>query len=262
VPLCELFSRCLVVRALSPRYSVLSMLPALLRSTDLPFNHRQSRSVSFAMSDVKDSLHLSRSSSPLGLRQDVPRDPISPGLSPTPPTPIPSPLLECPMKEWVQLHPCWHSNASFTRTEETVNADSWNNSYLASLVPIVGNVFDDMTFLQYLGLLSELHERQSCDLCQRVYQYIVTESIEKKYKDNNTNVDENEISCSIYHQDHGESWFRIFVSKSFHFCTVISDATTLMHRLVRGKADIVMPRIRGHDILICYTRFGRPLDTM
>jgi hypothetical protein len=262
------------VRALLPRYSVLSMLFVLLRSANLLFNHRQSRSISshrhlsrpfsFAMSDFEDSLHLSRSSSPLGLRQDVPRDPSSPGLSPTPPTPIPSTLTECPMKEWIQLHPCWLSNTSFTRTEETAGASSWDNSYLASLVPIVGYVFEDMTFLQYLGLLSDLRERQSCDMCQKIYQYIVTESIEKKDKDNNTNVgeNENEISCSIYYEDDGRSCFRILVSKSYHFCTVISDATTLMHRLPRGKADIVMRRIRGHDISNCHPYFGRPLDTM
>jgi hypothetical protein len=213
------------------------------------------------MSDSRESLHLSRSSSPLGLRQDVPRDPSSPKLSLTPSTPIPSTLAECPMNEWIQLHPCWHSNASFTRTEETAGASSWNNSYLASLMPIVGYVLDDMTFLQYLGLLSDLHERQNCDLCQTIYQRIVTECIEKMYEENNTNVDENEISCSIY-QDNEGSWFRISVSRSFHFCTAISDETTLMHRLTPGKTDIVMPRIRGHKVTSCYPRFGRPLDTM
>jgi hypothetical protein len=226
-PLPVLFSQCVEVRVLLPRYSVLSMSPALLHSTDRLFNHRQSRSISlqrrlsrpfsFAMSDFE---------SPLGLRQDVPRDPSSPRLSPTPPTPIPSTLLECPMKEWIQLHPCWHSNTSFMRTEETTGASSWNDSYLASLVPIVGYVFEDTTFLQYLGLLSDLHERQSCDLCQKIYQYIVTD---ERYKEKNTNVDENEISCSIYTDR--EFRFRISVSKSSHFYTAIPDATTLIHRL-------------------------------
>jgi hypothetical protein len=219
----------------------------------LPFHRRPSQSVSFAMNEDDDPPHISLSSSPpLGLRQNVPRDRSSSGLSPTPPTQVPPTLPECPMADWIRLHPCWHSNVSFTRTEETADADSWNNSYLASLVPTTGDIFKRTTFVQHLGLLSGLHKRQNCDLCQKTYQCIMAESMEEEYKENNTTVDEREISCSIFQDDTAYSWFRISVSTSFHICMVISDAAMLKHHLAQGNADIVMPRIEGHRITNCY----------
>jgi hypothetical protein len=200
------------------------------------------------MSNHEDSPHLSRPSSPpLGLRQNVPRNRTLPGSSPIPPTPIPPTLPECPMTEWIRLHPCWHSNASFTRTEETANADSWDNTHLASLVPMAGYFLLDMTFVQHLGLLSDLHERKSCDLCQKIHQRITIDFARHWYKDYDTNVDESEVSCNIVQdKDEDDLYLRIYVSVSFHFYTVATNMIILTFRLARGKADIFMPRIREH----------------
>jgi hypothetical protein len=239
-----------------PRYPADSLLWCYLRRCMpllfLPSCHQPSQLVSFAMNNYEDSPQYSRPSSPLDLQENSPHHRSSPGSSPTPPTPIPPTLPECPMTEWIRQHPCWQSNASFTRTEETADADSWNNPYLASLVPTMGFIHDDMTFLQHLGFLSDLRERQSCNLCQKTYQYIMAESIGEEYKENNTTVDEREISCSIFQEDAGHFWFRISVSTSFHICIVISDAKISMQHLARGNAEFFMRRIRGHKTTICY----------
>jgi hypothetical protein len=164
------------------------------------------------MADSESHVHHSRPSSPSGQRQDVPQDheiesddsnspPLTPGLLPSQTAPSlstqatsPTPA-ENPLEEWIKSHACWRSNPSFIRTEETPEgANIFNNSYLASIQPLVGFIFGDKVFVQHLGLMSELHERKSCAICQELYRQITLYRLDSL---NQGVYDESEISCNI-----------------------------------------------------------------
>jgi hypothetical protein len=165
----------------------------------------------------------------------------SPRPLPRSTTPPPT-LPECPLEEWIMSHPCWRSNAFFTRTEDATGSGR-SYSYLASLKPIMGFISKNELFGQHLGLLSDLRKRESCDVCQTIYQDFKIK-IAKKNSSRMNMEDASAISCNIIRTQKPQSWYYMaYVSGLFNYYTLISRTTTLTHHIARIKADFIMLRM-------------------
>jgi hypothetical protein len=57
----------------------------------------------------------------------------------------------------------------------------------------MGHISVHPAFIQYLGLLSDLHGRKECDVCQKIYRNIENDT-DGSIK---TDAEESDISCTI-----------------------------------------------------------------